>query len=181
MCSNEPKRNYCHPFLGDWYDTKIVTFPVILYLSKKRWHHYSTNKTLWYLMVKKNHDFVLMDCVGWCTWENGSEPERKWCDNTDFDGWGPARLTQKVTQLITNHRKAEIWLISAPVIDCFILILIKRMAHHPDESPLMEISYRNVPVRQNVRQNLIPLFGQKVPQKCQKLHNGFYGKEGGAG
>ena len=116
-----------------------------------------------------------MDCVGWCTWENGSEPERKWCDNTDFDGWGPARLTQKVTQLITNHRKTEIWLISAPVIACFILILIKRMAHQPDESPLMEISYRNVPVRQKVRQNLIPLFGQKVQQKCQKLHNGFYG------
>lgn len=119
-----------------------------------------------------------MDCVGLCTWENGSEPERKWCDNTDFDGWGPARLTQNVTQLITNHRKTELWLIRAPVIVRYILILIKRMAHQLDESPLMEISYRNVPVRQNVWQNLIPLFGQKFQQECQKLHNGFYGREG---
>ena len=115
-----------------------------------------------------------MDCVGWCTWENGSRPERKWCDNTDFDGRGPARLTQKVTQLITNHRKTEIWLISTPSIVCHILKLINRMAHLPDESPLMEISQRNVPVRQN----LIPLFGQKFQQECQKLHNGFYGREG---
>ena len=115
-----------------------------------------------------------MDGVGWCTWENGSEPERKWCDNTDFDGRGPARLTQKVTQLITNHRKTEIWLISTPSIVCHILKLINRMAHLPDESPLMEISQRNVPVRQN----LIPLFGQKFQQECQKLHNGFYGREG---
>ena len=102
-----------------------------------------------------------MDCVGWCTWENGSEPERKWCDNTDFDGWGPARLTQKVTQLITNHKKTEIWLISALVIVRFILILINRIAHHPDESPLMEISYRNVPVRQNVRQIFFPSLGKR--------------------